>query len=206
MPRPKPKKKPKHRLPYALTDLKGRQVGNLKVLGRVRVAPGTRTRWRCLCTCGTRITVGHNRLIGKSPKTCCGCTRRGNPALYPREYHAWWDAKSRCHVTSHPSYPSYGAKGVRMCRAWRDSFDTFLRDMGTRPSSNHSLDRIDAKGNYESSNTRWATSKVQGRNKRDTKWVEHPTTGIQIKAADLAEELGVRYQVMRSMMIEKGLW
>lgn len=185
--------------------LKGKRIGMLTVLGRV-VSKTKRPRWRVVCDCGKRLTVNHNRLIHKSPKTHCGCQRRGLNTQYKVEYHAWWDAKSRCHNPEHPSYPSYGAKGVRMCQAWRDSFKCFLDSLGARPSKKYSLDRIDATGNYEPGNVRWATIKTQARNKRNTKWIKHPDTGVPIKAAELAEEMGISYQVMRKRMIDRGNW
>lgn len=39
--------------------------------------------------------------------------------------------------------------------SWKESFNTFLKDMGERPSTNHSLDRINPDDNYTSNNCQW---------------------------------------------------
>ncbi len=82
------------------------------------------------------------------------------------EYRSWSAAKARCFNTNHHKYAHYGARGITMCEEWAQSFSSFLRDMGYRPSPSHSLDRIDNDGNYEPSNCRWATQNTQASNKR----------------------------------------
>jgi hypothetical protein len=53
-----------------------------------------------------------------------------------------------------------------MCDRWRDSFESFLADVGDRPTAKHTLDRIDNDGSYEPGNVRWATRTQQARNTR----------------------------------------
>jgi hypothetical protein len=85
---------------------------------------------------------------------------------------------------------NYGGRGIKVCDSWR-RYENFLADVGRAPTKDHSLDRIDPDGNYEKSNCRWATPKVQGRNKRSHHLV---TIGQERKCvADWAEQAGIPY-------------
>lgn len=82
------------------------------------------------------------------------------------EYNAWRQMKSRCSNPGHQSYPHYGARGITVCAAWQHSFEAFVRDVGPRPSSKHSLHRINNDDGYHPGNVRWATGREQNNNTR----------------------------------------
>lgn len=79
-------------------------------------------------------------------------------------YAIWASMMQRCLNPKAKSYAAYGGRGIRVCDRWQSSFQSFLDDMGDRPSPAHSIDRIDNDGNYEPSNCRWATGSEQMRN------------------------------------------
>lgn len=81
------------------------------------------------------------------------------------EYKAWAAMLQRCNNPKEPAYENYGARGISVCDAWK-TFDRFYKDMGSRPSDRHSLDRIDNDGHYTPDNCRWATKSIQQRNQR----------------------------------------
>lgn len=104
------------------------------------------------------------RRIRPQPKERHGLTRRGEPVS--PEYRAWYQMVYRCTNPKFPQWKDYGGRGIKVCDAWRYSFTTFLKDVGPKPSSKHSIDRIDNEGNYEPGNVRWATRKEQNSNQR----------------------------------------
>lgn len=81
-----------------------------------------------------------------------------------RLYSVWSSMHARCSDPKRPDFLRYGAQGVVVCDRW-SAFSAFLDDMGSRPSRQHSLDRIDSTLPYEPGNCRWATASEQNRNR-----------------------------------------
>lgn len=153
-----------------LVNIIGERYGRLVVLKRAANNKYGLPAWDCICDCGTICTVS-----GKSMKaghtTSCGCaymeTRKGakTHGMYGTpEYNVWAGIIRRCTDKNQPHYNRYGGRGICVCRSWRNSFASFYKDMGDRPSVNHSLDRINNDGNYTKNNCRWATRAEQLRN------------------------------------------
>ena len=82
-----------------------------------------------------------------------------------REYRTWSDIKTRCYNPKRKRYRNYGGRGIKVCDRWLESFENFYKDMGPRPSEEHSIDRIDVDGDYCPENCRWTTHRVQATNK-----------------------------------------
>lgn len=145
----------------------------------------------CSCVCGGRKAVRVGNLQSGNTRSC-RCSRARRRYRTP-EYTTWATMLQRCTNEKCTVYANYGGRGITVCARWR-SFDNFLEDMGERPSSHHSLDRINNAGNYEPGNCRWATRAEQAANKRprkDAQWVTHPLTGEVRTVAEWARVLGV---------------
>lgn len=116
---------------------------------------------------------------------------------YTPEHAAWNNVKSRCNNPNNAKYYMYGAVGIKVCDRW-NFFENFICDMGNRPSDNHSLDRIDGKGNYEPSNCRWATKLEQATNLKSTKILSY--NGKSQSQAAWARELGISAVTLRERL------
>lgn len=80
----------------------------------------------------------------------------------------WISMLGRCYYKCNPSYKWYGKRGIEVYSTWFDLLE-FARHidkvLGPRPAG-HSLDRINPDGHYRPGNIRWASPKMQARNKR----------------------------------------
>lgn len=117
----------------------------------------------------------------------------------PVEYRVWAGMKVRCANPKSQDWHRYGGRGIAVCDRWRDSFENFYADMGPRPSSKHSIDRIDSDGNYEPANCRWATSKEQANNwKTRNRRITH--NGETLSIPEWAERLGITRESLRDRL------
>lgn len=83
--------------------------------------------------------------------------------------------KSRCYKENNNRYSSYGARGIKICPKWlgEDGFINFYNwSMDNGYNDKLTIDRIDTNKNYEPSNCRWSTYKIQENNKTNNRIIE----------------------------------
>ena len=153
-----------------LRDLCNARFGAVTVIGRCGYL-GKNIQWLCRCDCGGERRLTSEELSRMQRYGVCTCGRRkehhgegGRKKRYSVEYKAWERMKRRCYYPKDEFYNRYGGRGIKVCDEWKNSFRAFLRDMGRKPSSKHTLDRINNDKNYIPGNCRWATQQEQQRN------------------------------------------
>lgn len=107
------------------------------------------------------------------------------------EHNAWRAMLERCRNPTNPRFVHYGARGISVCERWL-SYSNFLADVGRKPSSEYSIDRIDNDGNYCKENCRWATSTEQVRNRSIS--INVCVAGEKVPLVIAAAALGVKYK------------
>lgn len=132
---------------------------------------------RCRCICGTVLEV-HGANLRNGSRQSCGCLRlersrastttHGESITMTPEYRAWRGICMRCRDSKNKKY---GGRGITIDPEWENSYPTFLKAVGRRPSPHHTIGRIKNDVGYVPGNVRWETQDQQVANKRTTRWI-----------------------------------
>jgi hypothetical protein len=201
--------------PYGrFVNLAGHKFGRLSVIKYIGSDKQRGAIWRCVCDCGKRGSFKAANL-NKGKTRSCGCLKRDeflarittHAATSTPEHVAWINMRARCSRSSHPQFKDYGGRGIKVCRRW-NKFESFLDDVGCRPSRIHSLHRIDNNSGYRPDNVKWAIPVVQQNARRTNSRVRF--NGRIQTVAQWARELGfefatLQHRIRRGWSIKEAL-
>lgn len=198
----------------------GDRYGRLVVLAFVRddFTPSGQKKpvyqFRCDCGAVCQARIYDARSGGVASCGCLGreviCAPKSHGAavgsLSPT-YRAWRNMLTRVTNPNIAHAARYVARGIDASRDWLPGgdgkgFDRFLSHVGSKPSSLHSLDRIDNDLGYWPGNVRWATRSEQMRNtsvNRVLHW-----QGRAMTMAEAAAEAGLPVGVLRDRLDKLG--
>lgn len=190
-------------------DLTGMKFGRLTVESFAFAKKGN-NYWNCVCDCGEIKQVPTGSLT-RGHTTSCGCFKKEQAnksnkkrmtthgERYTRLYSIWADIKKRCLNPNSINYSNYGGRGITICDEWINdytSFSTWAKDNGY--SEDLEIDRIDVNGNYEPSNCRWVTRKVNSNNKRKNRKIT--INGATKTLSEWVDCYSLDYKVVQSRL------
>lgn len=122
-----------------------------------------------------------------------------------RLYRIWSGMIQRCINVNLLEYKNYGERGIKVCKEWRESFQSFKEwAINNGYNDNLTIDRIDVNGNYEPSNCRWFTWKEQANNKRTNRFVIYKNKKYTV--SQLADKFNIPYDKLYSRLFIYPFW
>lgn len=116
-----------------------------------------------------------------------------------RLHSVWSDMLGRCRSVTHKAYKDYGARGITVCKEWREDFMSFFMwAMKEGYRKGLSLDRIDNNKGYSPNNCRWVTMKEQSNNRRSNHLLTF--NGRTQTMQQWADETGINYWTIRDRL------
>lgn len=202
--------KPHHRA----KDITGLKVGYLTATAYAG-SDGKKSLWLVTCICGNTKTMPAAELTKMRKRgvlASCGC-RKSESIARSRTTHGmskhpafavWRSMIDRCTLPTHQAWNNYGGRGIKVCRRWKGSFESFWADMGPTYQPGLTLDRIDNNLHYTPENCRWATHSTQANNRRNNVRIN----GKTIKQLSMESGIGrstLQYRLNRGWPLDKLL-
>jgi hypothetical protein len=137
----------------------------LKLL-RERICKDESGHYRHLYQCPCGKTLKLIRYWGLRNRSC-GCGPHNGPHIHRKsftpEYYSYGAMIQRCNNPKNKDYKYYGGRGIKVL--FKD-FKEFFAEIGSKPGTEYTVERINNDGNYEPGNIKWATRLEQRHNRR----------------------------------------
>lgn len=163
----------------------GDTYGRLTVIA-VGQKPKTYRKYAmCRCSCGYESKAIRIDSLKDGSISSCGCLHKEVVTKHHQyqsvHYHRWVHMIDRCDNPNCSQYLNYGGRGIKVCAQWYD-INQFIKDLPKGYNDGLEIDRIDNDGDYEPSNIRWVTKKVNTNNRRTCKKITHAQIAAYMQA------------------------
>lgn len=196
-----------------LIDLTGQRFGRLTVVSRAENTKNGHPRWLCRCDCGSSsIVVGKDLRSGHTES--CGClqkerTSKSNQKLKnygeaeTRLYKIWLSMKQRTTNKNAKAYKNYGARGIVVCKEWKDDYQVFKEWALLNGYHNYlTIERRDNEKGYFPQNCTWIVKSEQPKNRRSNNYITY--NGETKTLSEWARLSGIQREVLRDRINNYG--
>jgi hypothetical protein len=147
----------------------------------------------CRCECG-KEKYYRLKLIRSGATKSCGCYNTDRVTSHKmsktRLYVTWVGMKSRCYNSNTIRYSRYGGRGITICEAWINSFESFKEwALNNGYTNKLTIERKNNDGNYNPENCIWVTMKQQGQNRNNS--VKYLCFGQMLTVSAIAEKINI---------------
>lgn len=162
-------------------DRVGVRYGRLIVLAQQFNIKG-RTMCTVECDCGVVKQV-YAYTLDRESTVSCGCYNMEKAITHGMsdsvEYKVYFSMRARCSDVNNIAYHNYGGRGIGVSDSWLQGFESFIEDMGLRPSDKHTLERVDVNLGYSKENCIWTDDRgLQSYNSRKRSDNNSGKTGV----------------------------
>ncbi len=106
----------------------------------------------------------------------------------------------RCNKPTDHAYPNYGGRGISVCQRWLD-VTNFVKDLEPLYQPGLEMDREDNDGNYEPSNVRFVSRKVNTDNRRTAHLLTYK--GETKSLQQWSVEYKMKYQLLWDRIVKR---
>ena len=198
-------------------DLTGKQFGELTVENFDHKDSHGRAIWKCLCSCGKEKLIPA-RSLKSGLVISCGHVNREKAAERLRKLSYKHGASNEPWFTNyvqmisrtlnpdseHQKYYNHDRiQGLLLEPEWKDDPWAFYKEIGPKPNSEATVDRINPRRGYVKGNVRWASRELQSINRiiSDDKLGEVKLQGIQLAHKGVNRRARDRY--FASIQVDK---
>lgn len=113
--------------------------------------------------------------------------------------------KQRCYNPKNQKYKNYGARGINVCKEWKENYENFENwayKNGYDEKAQYgeyTIDRIDVNGDYEPNNCRFISAKEQCYNKTNLHYITYKNETKCI--SEWAKALRIKESTLRMRIV-----
>lgn len=185
------------------SDFIAKKFGRLTI---TEVGPAKQGGRYCFAICDCGISKDYNlNHLKRGDILSCGCLQReqvkkSNTTHGLKKhplYGLWENIKTRCYNPNFKFFNYYGGRGIRVCSAWLNDFQVFYEwAINNGWQKGLEIDRENNNGDYEPSNCRFVTGKVNCRNKRNNVLITY--NGESKCLIEWCDTLNLKYNKMHN--------